>query len=367
MKKINWKAIIGWTVGVALFLGIIGYNAYQNEKKSEHTFIIHALAPLSGPFSVYAKEYKKAFDLAQKEIDTKYGAGKIKIEMEDSQGNPTTAVNIYQQKIKGNKNRAMILLYSATAKALEPLMDGTMVSSVVAATLPGIAKPEKHLYQITLTLKDMLASIHKYIEKKNIKTASVVYINDDYGVEGLRQFKAGFKALGGKIIDEIPYDVTERDVRLQILKAFEHNPEMFWVIGYGSNSYNILNQLVSLDYKGLIMTDYSYAWPGFYKMNPELAKYILTVSPVETEDFQKKYKPLGMDVIGGAPILDSALVIAEAYMKCQGDVAKMDDYIMNLKDYNGAYGIWSMRPTGDIYLPTQVMRWGDGELVPVEN
>jgi len=366
MSKINLKSILGWVVALVVIFGIIGYNAYENEKKSETVFTIHALMPISGPFSVYAKDYKKGLELAQKEIDKRYGAGKINIELEDSQGNPMTAVSIYQQKIMGNKNQAMILVYSSTAKAIEPLMDGSVISSVVAATLPGVAKPEKHLYQITLTLKDMLASIHKHIEKKNIKTASVIYINDDYGVEGLRQFKTGFEKLGGKVIDEIPYNVTQSDLRLQILKAFQNNPEMFWVIGYGSNSYTILNQLVSLGYKGLIMTDYSYAWPGFYRQNPELAKHILTVTSTETEDFKKKYKPLGMDVISMAHLYDSAIVMADAYVKFQGDVAKMGDYINNLKDYNGTLGVWTMRPTGDIYLPTQVARWVNGELVPVE-
>ena len=358
--------ILGWGVAIAIILGVIGYNAYQNEKKSENVFVIHALMPISGPFSVYATDYKKGLELAQKEIDKKYGIGKVKIELEDSQGNPTTAVSIYQQKIMGNKNRAMILVYSSTAKAIEPLMDGSTVSSVVAATLPGVAKPEKHLYQITLTLKDMLASIHKYIEKKNIKTASVIYINDDYGTEGLRQFKVGFEKMGGKVIDEIPYNVTQSDLRLQILKAFQNNPEMFWVIGYGSNSYIILNQLVSLGYKGLIMTDYSYAWPGFYRQNPELANHILTVTSTETEDFKKNYKPLGMDVISMAHLYDSAMVIADAYMKFHGDVVQMGNYIEGLKDYSGTLGVWTMRPTGDIYLPTQVVHWVDGELVPVE-
>ena len=217
----NLKKIICWCVAIAAVLGVIGYNAYQNQKSSENTYIIHALMPVSGPFSVYATDYKKGFEWAQQEINKRYGKGKIKIQLEDSQGNPMTAVSIFQQKIAGNKNRGMILLYSSTAKALEPLMDGSMISSVVAATLPGIANPKKHLYQITLTMKDMLASVFKYIEKKNIKTASVIYINDDYGAEGLRQFKAGFETMGGKILDTIPYNATQSDLRLQILKAFE--------------------------------------------------------------------------------------------------------------------------------------------------
>ena len=366
MSKINWKKVIGWGVAALVVIGVVGFNAWQNEKGSENTYTIHTLMPLSGPFSVYATDYKKGLALAQQEIDKRYGKGKVKIELEDSQGNPQTAVNIYQQKIAGHKNKGMILVYSSTAKAIEPLMDGSQISSVIAATLPGVAKPEKHLYQITLTLKDMLASIHEYIGKKGVKTASVIYINDDYGAEGLRQFKAGFEKLGGRIIDEIPYNVTQSDLRLQILKAFENNPEMFWVIGYGSNSYTILNQLVSLGYKGLIMTDYSYAWPGFYRQNPELAKHILTVTSIETENFKKNYKPLGMDVISMAHLYDSALVMADAYIKFNGDTQKMGDYINNIKDYDGTLGVWTMRPTGDIYLPTQVGRWENGELVPVE-
>ena len=141
---------------------------------------------------------------------------------------------------------------------------------------------------------------------------------------------------------------------------------MFWVVGYGSNSFITLNQLVSLGYKGLIMTDYSYAWTGFYKMNPELAQHILTVSHVETENFRKNFKPKGGSIIG-MHLYDSALVMADAYIKCNGDTEKMAEYINNIKDYEGAQGVWTMRPTGDIYIPTDVVRWKDGDLVPVDS
>ena len=32
--KINWKNILGWIVAIAVIVGIVGYNAYQEQQKA---------------------------------------------------------------------------------------------------------------------------------------------------------------------------------------------------------------------------------------------------------------------------------------------------------------------------------------------
>lgn len=367
MAKINWKNVFGWSTAIILFLGVIGYNAYREKLKSESgIFIIKAVIPLSGPLSIYAGDLKKGLTLAQNEIDSKYGQGKVKIELEDSASNPSTVISIYQQKIAGNKNQAMIFVYSSTARALQPLLNGSIISIATAAAGSNVANSAKKLYQITLTLKDMMSSINTFVQKKGAKTASVMYSMDDYGVEGLTSFKKEFQKNGGQIFDEIPIGMTEADFRLQILKALRRNPEVFFVIGSGRSYFAALTQLVSLGYKGIIVTDYSATWPDFYKNNPEVCEHIYSVTSVESDNFQKKYKALGMNVLSIAPIYDISVILADAYMATGGDVEKMATYIHTLKDYNGALGKLTMLPEGNIHMPTQIVTTRNGELVPVE-
>ena len=367
MKKVNWKGIFGWVVAIALICGVVGYNAYQEKLKSESgVFTIKAVIPLTGALSIYAGDLKKGLGLAQKEIDSKYGQGKVKIELEDSASNPTTVSNVYQQKIAGGKNQAMIFIYSSTARALKPLLDGSVISVVTAAAGSNVADADKKLYQITLTLKDMMSSINAFVKKKGVKTASIMYSTDDYGLEGLTNFKEEFQKNGGKVFDEIPIGMTEADFRLQILKALQKNPEVFFVIGSGRSYFAAITQLVSLGYKGLIVTDYSATWPDFYQKNPEVTEHIYSVTSVESDNFQEKYKPLGMNVLSIAPIYDISVILADAYMTTGGDVEKMAAYINNLKDYNGALGKLTMQPKGNVHLPTQMVTTRNGQLVPAE-
>ena len=358
------KKFLGLAVILVLF-GVIALNAYREKEQHKDVFTIRALLPLSGPLAIYADDFKKGLSIAEQEIKEKYG-DKIKIELENTAGNPTQALNIYRQKIEGNKNQAIILTFSSNARALEPVLDGSMITVVTATAIKDIANKDKKLYQISLSLKDMLDATHRYLKDKNIKTASIIYILDEFGLEGMTRFKEGFQQNGGKILDEIPFSMSEMDLRLQILKALEKNPEMFYVIGYGRNYGNALNQLVSLGFKGLIMTDYSYTWPGFYKQNPALADYILTVTSVESDSFKKKYKPLDMNVISIAPIHDIAVILADAYHYANGDVNKMAEYINNLKDYDGALGNLTIQEKGDVHLPTQIVKIKDGKIVPID-
>ena len=352
---------------VVLCIFAISWNTYQEKMKSESgVFTIKAVIPLTGPLSIYAGDLKKGLDLAQREIDTKYGLGKVKIELEDSASNPSTVISVYQQKIAGQKNQAMVFIYSSTARALKPLLDGSVISVVTAAAGSNVADTDKKLYQITLTLKDMMSSINAFVEKKGAKTASIMYSTDDYGVEGSTSFREYFQNNGGQIFDEIPIGMTEADFRLQILKALEKNPEVFFVIGSGRSYFAALTQLVSLGYKGIIITDYSATWPDFYKNNPEISEHIYSVTSVESDNFQEKYKPLGMNVLSIAPIYDIAVILADAYMSSNGDVEKMTAYINNLKDYNGALGKLTMQPQGNVHLQTQIVTVRNGELVPVD-
>ena len=354
-----------WILGVVAVFAVIAFNAYRAKEDNKDVFTIKALVPLSGPLAIYADDFKKGLSVAEQEIKEKYG-DKIKIELEDTAGNPTQALNIYHQKIEGNKNQAVILTFSSNARALEPLLDGSIITVVTATAVKDIAHKDKKLYQISLSLKDMLDATHNYLKDKNIRTASVIYIHDEFGLEGMNRFKDGFEKNGGKVLDEIPFSMTEMDLRLQILKALEKKPDMFYVIGYGRNYGNALNQLVSLGFKGLIMTDYSYTWPGFYEQNPELADYILTVTSVESDSFKKKYKPMGMNVISIAPIHDIAVILADAYHNANGDVEKMAEYINSLKDYDGALGNLTIQERGDVHLPTQIVKIKNGENIPVE-
>lgn len=365
-NKKKMRKIIGWIAAVIIILTIVGYNARQEKIKSESgVFTIKAVIPLSGPLSIYAGDLKKGLNLAQQEIDSKYGAGKVKIELEDSASNPSTVISIYQQKIAGNKNQAMIFIYSSTARAIKPLLDGSVISVVTAAAGSNVADADKKLYQITLTLKDMMSSINSFVKDKGVKTASIMYSSDDYGLEGLTTFKEEFQKNSGQVFDEIPIGMTEADFRLQILKALEKNPEVFFVIGSGRSYFAALTQLVSLGYKGIIVTDYSSTWPDFYKNNPDISEHIYSVTSVESDNFQEKYKPLGMNVLSIAPIYDISVILADAYMTTGGDVEKMADYIENLKDYNGALGKLTMQPQGNVHLPTQIVTTRNGELIPV--
>ena len=35
MSKLNWKKVIGWGVATLVVVGVVGFNAWQNEKGSE--------------------------------------------------------------------------------------------------------------------------------------------------------------------------------------------------------------------------------------------------------------------------------------------------------------------------------------------
>ena len=371
MLKINWKKVIGWGLAVLVVIGVVGTNMYNQQKKSSNTevFKIKALVPLTGQAASVADSIREGIELAKDELNSRYGK-KFEIVLLDSGSEPSTAVSIYRQQIESaGTNQAPLYTLSPVGKAITPILDGKILTFALAA-VEGLANPEKNIFQLSPKSVDVKPALIDFIKKHNVKTVSVVYPGNDYGIENLNIVRSAISENGGKVVQEVPYSNTDFDFRIQALKLKKENADMIFVIGVGSTYLNVLRDINAQEYDGILMSDWSFAIPHFYTAYPELTERVYMISPIPPkffeEAYQKKYhKPAWM--LEAGVFYDSIILTAEACEKTDCSADSMGKYISSIKNYNGAVGNYSFNSAGDITVKTAVSKMKDGRIVPVES
>ncbi len=354
-------------VGLVLISGIIWTNLAS--KENDNTFIIKTLVPLTGQSASVAESVKEGITLAEDTLKLKYG-DKFKIQLLDSGSDPATAISIYRQQIENKgDNQAILYTLSPIGKAITPLLDGKIFTFALAA-VDGLAKPEKNIFQLSPKSIDIKQALERFIKKQKIKTISIVYPENDYGLENLKIVKGSIENCNGQVLNEIPYSATDFDFKIQAMKVVKSSPDMIFVIGVGNTYLNVLRDINSQEYKGILMSDWSFAIPYFYTAYPKLTNKVYFITPIPPKSFveayEKKYPGKAAWMLESGVFYDSILLTAEACSKTNCSADEMGKYISKITNYDGATGRFSFTPNGDITVDTQVSKIENGKIIPVE-
>jgi branched-chain amino acid transport system substrate-binding protein len=173
----------------------------------------------------------------------------VKIEQVNDQSNPTTAVNLLQQKLSsGDTPNAM---YpggdSQTTTALLSALNRQKILAVDAASATSLNDPKKYpLYfgdsELTTGPIPSFATLAK---SKGYKKIAVVYGNDVTGQATFQSYKDGLASSGISVVGAA-YDDSAVDMTPQLEQVKAQNPDALIVSGYGAPALYIVkgrNQL----------------------------------------------------------------------------------------------------------------------------
>ena len=361
------KKILIFIIFAVLFGFVIYFNSQKSNTKTD-VFTIKALVPLSGRAASVADSIRAGVELARDGLAKRYG-NKFDVVLLDSGSDPTTALSIYKQQIEGRENNmALWWTLSPVGKAIKPLLKGNMLALSLTAA-DGLSDPGKNLFQLSPRTVDIKPALVDFIKKKNIKTVSVVYPGDTYGLENLHVVQAAVSEAGAQLVEKMQYSETDFDFRIQALKLKKKNPDMIFLVGIGNAYLSVLRDVYASEYTGILMADWTFSIPHFYTAYPKLTDRIYVMSTDLPKSFTDAYnakydKPAWMLQVGGA--YDAVMLIAQACANTDCSPDEMGKFIASLKDYEGAMGRYSMNPSGDITVDVTVSKIKDGKIYPAE-
>lgn len=327
---------------------------------------IGALLPLTGAGAFFAEYIKAGLEYAKDEFNAKSNV-KIEILYEDTKNQPKVAIQGYNKLVQVDKTPVVIVAQSGVAKALAPLSKTTKTVQIgIAVAIPGITDESEYVFRIYPEAHGMAGVMSTFAAKElKMKTAGVIYINDDFGQSSYDVFKKVFEENGGKVIFAESYEFTQQSYRDQILKLKKENPGCIYMNGYGLAYGLIIKQLKELEVESVITADMTLGIPVTLKQAGDAAEGAYFVDGKMSEEFINNYK----NKFNKAPtsyagyafdILNILGSIITQQMPDQINSDAIRDRLFEIQDFPGVMGKIKILPNGESNIQFVVKKIQNG-------
>jgi len=347
---------------VVILLGISLSGNMITEEKQE-VIKIGAIAPLSGDGGLtYGIPAKEIVDLRIKQINEQGGINgkQIKVIWEDGQCSSKGGLNAAQKLIEFDDLKVIIgpVCSDEVLGALNYTESKKAILMLSLATSPEISNFGEYLFRVIPSDSASAKVLAQHINE-NYESVGIISENDGYAIAFKNEFKNNLKDV--KIVGEEIFDSNAKDLRSQIKKVNEKEPQAIFISPQTAATAGLLvkqlkeqnvetqlfsNELfllhdLSIEYQeyiqGLIIS--KQVWN---EENLELLKYL--------ENFNREYKeasPLGAY---SAYVVDSVDLLLNAIEECgERDTKCMKDYYYNMRLYEGLSGDIRFDSRGDVY------------------
>jgi len=349
-------------------------------KKEPREIKIGAILPLTGDLATYGENAKEGINLLVDEINAGGGLNgkKIVIVFEDSKALPNQAVSAMNKLINIDKVIAIIgEVASSPLLSIAPIANKNKILVISpAASSPDITNAGPFIYRVWPSDVFEVDRMASYVKNQGVKSISLFYVNNDYGRALAKEFK---RLVGGtkiKVVEEDNFEQNTTDVRTQLSRIKQINPEVVYLISYPKDSVLILRQWRELGLKNRIFSTSSFEDPLILKEVGDASEGVVFTSPIPPEEtdttvsaFKKNYEKR----YGHTPGLvadygyDALKVILES-IRISGISNKNGVYegIQKVNNISGATGLINFDENGDVVKPAGIKIVKDHRFVWLE-
>lgn len=328
------------------------------------TIKIGALAPLTGPVSVYGIATSRGARLAVDEINAADGINGKQIEYVeyDEKGNTEEAINAYNRLV--NEDKVVALVGDVTTTPSIAVAQRAKEDNLPMITPTGTGVPitlqGPNVFRVCFIDPDQGHMMATYAaEKLDVSTAAVITnAADEYSVGLSEAFQEKAEELGIEILATETYNSEDVDFKTQLTKISQANPDVLYAPDYYGTNILVIQQAkqVGLDVPILGGDGYDGVLSVTAENNPEEAdgviftNHIVYSDPAESiqnfyKSFTEKYDedPISFSALG----YDAVHLLAEAIEKAES--TDNQAIIDAMKDINfaGITGNISFDENGD--------------------
>lgn len=377
MKKIDSKFSSNLAIITLIIISAIIFSFGCVKKEEPKEIKIGAILPLTGDASVYGQAIKKGMDLALEEIINQGSETKLSITYEDDQGNPAASVSALNKLISSDKVR--IIIGGAMSSTAEPIIPITERKKIIllspTATKASLTNNTKYFFRLwpSDNYDGQVMAVVAY-KDLGLRRVAILFVDVAYGQGIAEVFKREFEKLGGSIVGYESYSQGATDLRTQLVKTRDTEPEAVYIPGYVKEVSILFRQARELDFKSRFLGVNSLNDPALLELAGHAANGAVFTYPTYDKSssdgviqkfvqaFTAKYgtKP---DVFA-AQGYDSLYVLVKAIEMGTGLSA---DQIRNgfflIKNYEGPGGRVNFEQNGDVTKPLRLLTISDGRFV----
>ncbi|MCT4368944.1 ABC transporter substrate-binding protein [Yangia mangrovi] len=211
---------------------------------------------LTGPAGVYGQAGAKAVDMAFRDINEAGGVlgCKITSDTRDSQSQGNVAVDQATQLV--NIGKVPVLIGGIISSVSIPILTSVTGPAGVVQVSPASSSPtltqlgqdgKTGGYFFRTITSDALqgTAAAQYAIDQGLKKLAIIHVNNDFGVNMMREFKKTYEALGGEITSVTPYNEKQANYSSEATAALKGNPESLYLISYPVDGATIARAWIS--------------------------------------------------------------------------------------------------------------------------
>ncbi len=256
-----------------------------NPVRAQCTVTIGVVMELTGPAGQFGQAGAKSVELALRDLNEAGGPSgcRLAAEIRDAQSQGSVAVDVAKQLVEIKRVPALIggiispvsipILTSVTAPS--GVVQISPASSSPTLTALGREGKSGGWFFRTITT-DALQGVAaaKYALDSGLRRLSVVHVNNDFGVNMVREFSRAYQTLGGQIVSVTPYNPSQASYQPEVTRAMQGTPDALYLVSYPGDGTTIARTWISL------------GGPKKFLLNDGMnsAKFIADVGPTHLND-----------------------------------------------------------------------------------
>jgi branched-chain amino acid transport system substrate-binding protein len=369
MKKIM---LLSMMIILAIFLTACQNSITGEVIKEQNMIKAGVITPLTGDMGIYGQDIRKGLELAKEDIYKETGR-EIELIYEDS-CLPKETLTSTNKLINIDEINFITGGFCAIGvPVINTVTNPKKITNIIAASTADTAFNDgEYLFSTSLTAREEAYAQAEFVFKElNAETASIVYLNTDFGATYNNYFTKRFEELGGKIIDSEEVDIFSNDYKTTLTKIKANEPEALLVIHVGNQLAVLLKQIKELGIDSNLLGNYESEDINILSSAGKAAEgYMFSTTQTKEQtktqkDFEKRFeekyseKP---DFLAKSAY-DGLMLQAKAYIDCDGEKECIKEKLLEVKDYKGASGDFSIGEDGTAIKQVNFKIVKDGKFV----
>lgn len=249
---------------------------------------------------------------------------------------------------------------SSSVLAEAPIAEKTHTVIMAEAISPKIQESGPYVFDIQPNARYY---IHKFVpfvhDSLRLTTVSILYVNNDFGLDQARVFKKDFDSLGGKVLSEDAFEQGATDFRTQLEKIKIRNPQAIFCPAYTEIAI-ILREARELGMRQQFLASVPFENPAILKAAGSAADGVIYPyhfdpnSPDSlVQEYQRAYsRTYGTKSEGFAALAyDGIRIIAQVLCHCGDNPSCIKDQLHQIKDFPGVTGPTTFDSHGGVIKP----------------
>lgn len=195
---------------------------------ADHTVKVGVIAPFSGPFAIWGKQFQEAVEVYVAQNGEMAGEHMVEFVYKDSGGpNPSGTKALAQELIiRDGVDYLGGFVFTPNALAVAPLIEEAQIPTVLfnAATSIIVEKSD-YFVRTSFSLWQVSVPMAEWAYEQGIRTAVISVTDYGPGNDAETAFKTAFEALGGTVLDTIKMPLSTTDFAPFMQRIKDQSPD----------------------------------------------------------------------------------------------------------------------------------------------